>query len=381
MSFTPRTSVNRFSTLDTPSTIPSTPHSVEAFSQAQTLDIPSPPANIPSRIIDATSESPPPSLANTQRNPTPDAPYSNQTFSDLSQNMLAPIPQNSSSSTDAVLQALLNSPQQLQKLLGVLNLQQGFPSGPSFEVPQHPSSTTAASTGDPSMFSHSPFSPMPSSVDLVEPLDDSPNYLSLLRNDDNTSFGPILDNSSKLHKSYRDASDIHADVDALQSSIDALIENLGLNPAGLNGTATSDATNPPDDDAILNRNQSSSSGGAFYDNNQHHVPEGSNSSIPDFDVEAFMRELDHQQGTSDIGTTDLSALDENSNANTLSDRLSAYVDEVNSQSDASSPGVTRISLDENPADVNSRKKHSKRKSDIAEISPDAETSTRPKRKR
>lgn len=363
---------NSFATVETPSDTSARIYSVTP--QAEILDIPTPrPEDSP--MAESASSPPYPGNPPTVDTAGPFVPVDPLT----SQSMLSPLAQNSSNNQDAVLQAILNSPQQLQKLMGVLNLQQGFPSGPALDMSHIQPSNMMSSMG--SSLSQGPlFSPTPPPSNFSEPSHDSSSYLPLLRNEDNANFGPLLDNTTRFQTAYKDASDINADVDSLQSSIDALIENLGLNPSNLDNPRLGNDISHPDEDPILNRETSSNT--VFQDPHDPHLTQGG-SAIPDFDVDAFLRELNKQNST-EVDNFDSSLLNGSSSAGTTSDQLSAYVDEVASQSDPASPATARVSLDEAPPPVEIKtqgKKNQKRKSDVAEIPPEKESTVKPKRKR
>ncbi|KAI0362529.1 hypothetical protein OH77DRAFT_62015 [Trametes cingulata] len=61
----------------------------------------------------------------------------------------------------------------------------------------------------------------------------APSGQSLLAHAEDPSMQLLMDESARLHKSYRDAHEIDADMDMLQTSIDSLIQNLGIDPHSL----------------------------------------------------------------------------------------------------------------------------------------------------
>ena len=67
--------------------------------------------------------------------------------------------------------------------------------------------------------------------------------------DSKDTVGPstthLADDQAHLARSYHDASEIDADVDVLQANINALIENMGLDPAVLTHTSTASTHSPP----------------------------------------------------------------------------------------------------------------------------------------
>jgi hypothetical protein len=67
--------------------------------------------------------------------------------------------------------------------------------------------------------------------------------------DSKDTVGPsttqLADDQARLARSYHDAGDIDADVDVLQANLNALIENMGLDPAALTNTSTASTHSPP----------------------------------------------------------------------------------------------------------------------------------------
>jgi heat shock transcription factor len=67
--------------------------------------------------------------------------------------------------------------------------------------------------------------------------------------DSKDTIGPsmtrLADDEADLQRSYHDASDIEADVDVLQTNINELIENMGLDPAALANTSPASTHLPP----------------------------------------------------------------------------------------------------------------------------------------
>jgi len=139
----------------------------------------------------------------------------------------------------AAFQQLMQSPGQVQRLLQLL-------SSGSTNVPTPISTpiTGAAQSGS--------WTP-PASLDLPQLA-----QLALYENSiggasnhvltfDNEDIGPsttqLADDEARLARSYYDAGEIDADVDALQANINVLIENMGLDSAAL-ATTSADSTHP-----------------------------------------------------------------------------------------------------------------------------------------
>lgn len=342
-----------------------------------------------------------------------------------------------------LLQAIINSPGQLQRLMNLLNLQQQ--QNVPFPPPLDLNSTNPVN--DTSAYYNISQSPSPAMNQIAPPggldtaLGPDAQTLSLLQSDDSVvapfDFEPLLSNEAQLQKTYKDAADISAEVDAMQANLDSLIQNLGLDPAQiatmreagsqLDGdtmfTSADDNSTPiatPDSTSTTTTAPTSepiapsllSDNGMKMDNAQY------TSGIPDFDFNAFLNEYSRQQqeqeqaqqqglgdqGIPDAGLNDFSDyLMTDQTQPSTSPHLSAYVDEVASQSDASSPPVRRSSFEETKPIIsglesannsattisrgtgNSIKKTRKRKSDfdiVVDTSNErGRSSTKPKRKR
>ncbi|KAH9930768.1 uncharacterized protein B0H18DRAFT_1116879 [Fomitopsis serialis] len=131
------------------------------------------------------------------------------------------------------IQQVLNNPQQMQRLMQALATQQGYSMAPppdSTFIPQQPPSAQLA-----------PYTPAPFDYSRYRtelPVQVPPSTLPLLSqsipaHDEAPSLEPLLDNASRLQKSYRDAVEIEADMDQLQSSLHSLIHDLGMDPQAL----------------------------------------------------------------------------------------------------------------------------------------------------
>ncbi|TFY74187.1 hypothetical protein EWM64_g9825, partial [Hericium alpestre] len=140
--------------------------------------------------------------------------------------------QTSPSSQDAVLQAafqqLMHSPSQMQRFIQALSNSPGFPSQslvPPQYAPPPPNqqAVTHIAPYDPRMEYEAAFpSEVAASASALLP-----------KPDEGPALEPLLDDHAQLQKSYKDSAEIDADVDALQASINTLIENMGLDPGTL----------------------------------------------------------------------------------------------------------------------------------------------------
>lgn len=142
----------------------------------------------------------------------------------------------------AAFQQLMQSPGQVQRLMQLLSS-----SSTNGSTPISTPITSAAQAGS--------WMP-PASLDLPQhaqlALYDNSiggGSNSVLTFDSKDTIGPsmtqLADDEAHLQRSYRDASDIEADVDVLQTNINALIENMGLDPAALANTSPASTHLPP----------------------------------------------------------------------------------------------------------------------------------------
>jgi hypothetical protein len=142
----------------------------------------------------------------------------------------------------AAFQQLMQSPGQVQRLMQLLSS-----SSTNGSTPISTPITSAAQAGS--------WMP-PASLDLPQhaqlALYDNSiggGSNSVLTFDSKDTIGPsmtqLADDEAHLQRSYHDASDIEADVDVLQTNINALIENMGLDPAALANTSPASTHLPP----------------------------------------------------------------------------------------------------------------------------------------
>ena len=239
--------------MTTPSGLESIPPS-EAFSPASDVhsDKSSPPLR-PSHVLSRSN-----SAASTARLTNGSTPLTNGTTPSSVQTppvSTSPSPGNTDVMWQAALQQMMNSPGQFQRLMQAFANQQPVASLPTqadangnanlnLNLPN--SAIAAYDPAPPADYSRwfTPSAPSTSSATLSQ---------SLLAHapspppapgpgDENSPLQLLLDESSRLQKSYRDAAEIDADMDMLQSSINSFIQNLGIDPTSL--------AQPPRDGAV-----------------------------------------------------------------------------------------------------------------------------------
>ncbi len=166
----------------------------------------------------------------------------------------------------------------------------------------------------------------------------------LIAKDDGPSLEPLVENANRLQKTYHDADEINADVDALQYSLNSLIHNLGLDPTAI----------PPQ------------SGQTDVPMNTDIPSISTNGTLPDpsadFDFDAFFNELSSKNG-GEPGFTDVTGrydpttqINGTSLGDASTDQLTAFLDDVSSDT------ASLHDPHEQPPKV-----PSKRKSDVADL--------------
>ncbi|EPS96842.1 hypothetical protein FOMPIDRAFT_1129606 [Fomitopsis schrenkii] len=255
----------------------------------------------------------------------------------------------------------------MQRLMQALAAQPNFPIAPPLDSGYMPPQPTAQ------LMPYAPYDYNRFRPELPVATQVPPSTLPLLgqsipAHDDGPSFDPLLDNAERLQKTYRDAGDIEADMDVLQSSLNSLIHDLGMDPQSLsqnheremqarqgggpylNGVS---GMHPPADGVQHGPTNAPMLNG--YDN--HH-------SDPSSDL--FLESLLNGMGTggdSNIDYTDITdrydpttRIDGTTVGDASTDQLTAFLDEV---SDTASP---------NPITDSSTITPQKRKSDVAGLS-------------
>ncbi|KAI0345230.1 hypothetical protein BDW22DRAFT_1354137 [Trametopsis cervina] len=257
------------------------------------------------------------------------------------------------------LQTIMNSPSQMQRLMQALAAQQNQPA-PPMPIPPNPADVASTSSLDPRLVTHqlAAYDPsfdisrfrndIPSSAVSVPSTSVAPSLLGpLIAKDDGPSLEPLVENANRLQKTYHDSSEIDADVDALQISLNSLIHNLGLEPSGVASTSA-----PPGDLSSMNVDSPDLSNGVM-----------SVDPSADFDFDAFLNELSSRGGdnsfTDVTGRFDPSTpLDGTTIGDASTEQLAAFLDDVSSDS-----ASLQEPLDQ-PSSI-----PSKRKSDVADFPP------------
>ena len=166
----------------------------------------------------------------TPRNAPPEPTVSPSTLSTFGQNTSA---SNLPDSTwQTAIQQVLNNPQQMQRLMQALATQPNFPITPSPDPPYIPPQPTAQLTPY-APYDYNRFRPELPVATQVPPSTLPLLSQSIPAHDDGSSFDPLLENTSRLQKTYRDAVEIEADMDVLQSSLNSLIHDLGMDSHSL----------------------------------------------------------------------------------------------------------------------------------------------------
>jgi len=165
-----------------------------------------------------------------------------------------------------------------------------------------------------------------------------------------------MENANRLQKTYHDATEIDADVDALQHSLNSLINGLGLDPGSLN---TNTHTPNPGATPLGHGEEGLAPHPA---DGLHHDP------TADFDFDAFLNELSTRNGV-DTGFPDVTTqydpttpLDGTTVGDASTEQLTAFLDDVSAADAGSLNGALDFKPPLSLVGV-------KRKSDVAELPP------------
>jgi hypothetical protein len=282
-----------------------------------------------------------------------------------------------SQSPDPMLQAafaqMLQSPGQMQRLLSALASQS---MNPMPEPPPPPGTQQSsqqlqqydAPIDYSGMYNPDQLNPQyDPTLSIPLPIMSSP----LHRSGELASYDSLAEDNNRLQKTYRDAAEIEEDVDALHTSINSLIESLGLDPNVMEVPSHSQNTQMQEQSAVNPHDTVMSSNGLGGDTQ-------GDLSGQDFDFDQFLTDLSRHGDENADYTQFAEKLDStvrNDGSTPINDpspeQLTAFLDEVQSTSDGTvSPvaGFTRASPELNP------KRGSKRKSEVAGI-PAEEHST------
>jgi hypothetical protein len=276
-------------------------------------------------------------------------PYANQ------QLMTTSRPQSPDAVMNNAFAQMLQSPTQMQRLLAALasqsinpmqdqpSSQPGMQSSQQLQPYDPPIDYSRAYNPDQA---NSAFAPASSPLPIVSPQPDGV-----------ISFDHIAENEDRLQRTYTDVAEIEEDVDALHTSINSLIESLGLDPDVLASSHAQDAQ--PHQQASVNPHDTLMSSG--LDETQ------GDQSGQDFDFDAFLTDLTREGDGNTDYTHFADKLDPSARSEPINDpspeQLTAFLDEVASPDGPVSP----ISFRHDSPDVQP-KRGGKRKSDVAGIS-------------
>ncbi len=228
-SYQPLVIEDQHATIETPEGSISSPSISDTMSHSEGFtpvsevlpdSIKSPPIMSSQILSRASSTTPTPRLTNGLTTPTP--------VQTPSPPATAPSLNNVDAMWQAAIQHMMTTPGQFQRIMQAFANQQSMNS-----VPTPPDNTlthannTAVAAYDPNGTDYARWfnPPTPSTPSTVSP--------PVLAPDENAPLQLLMDESHRLQKSYQDATEIDADMDMLQSSINSLIQNLGIDPTSL----------------------------------------------------------------------------------------------------------------------------------------------------
>ncbi|OBZ65652.1 Heat shock factor protein [Grifola frondosa] len=214
-----------------------------------------------------------------------------------------------------------------------------------------PEASSQIASYDPAQYPYLPSPPSASHSSL-------PLLSSTAHADNSPMLQPLLENVDQLQKTYRDASEIDADMDVLQHNINSLIQNLGIDPSTIMTTVedhpnfSQDTTNPiglHPDSSLLS------------DIDMHHADTTSDYHL----LDSLLNEITEQQENANFDYTDVTdrfdpSAQIDGHGTRLGDasteQLTAFLDDASS--DTTSPKTNPLEL--HPA-------RQKRKSDLVDL--------------
>ncbi|KAM5532325.1 hypothetical protein V8D89_014004 [Ganoderma adspersum] len=380
-------SSDRHATIETPdgsasSIVVESVATPEAFAPAMDISTDkskSPPTIHPSQVLSRTSSgSTTPLLTNGSTNSAPTQP--------------PPPPSTQDAVWQAAIQHIMSSPSQLQRLMQAFASQQPIPSLHPDNVAPH-TGASAVQAYDPSQQDFSrwlnvPSSPIPSASSPA-----APPILAPLHTDDHSQLQLLLDDQQRLQKSYRDASEIDADMDMLQSSINSLIQNLGIDPTSITVPPHEEPVSPtsptspshPGADGHANGFPVSLPPDSFTNSlgGMHGLGDGPDSSQPDYLLDSLLSQIGDGHGVGMgpggilgggpmlDGYPDITdhydhntRIDGRNIDDASTEQLTAFLDEA-----ASADATPAVAAARSPRLSPGASLHQKRKSDAADLSP------------
>lgn len=195
----------------------------------------------------------------------------------------------------------------------------------------------------------------------------------LRRPDELAAYDRIAEDDDRLQKTYTDAAEIEEDVNALHSSINSLIESLGLDPNAMEPSHGQDA-HLHEQAAVNPHDTLMSSSGIAGETDGDALAQ-------DFDFDQFLTDLTrHDEENTDYTqfTDKLDQSTRNDGSASLNDpspeQLTAFLDEV--QSGGSDGTISPVTSFRQESPEFQPKRGSKRKSDIAGISTEEHSTSR-----
>lgn len=257
---------------------------------------------------------------------------------------------------NAALQSLFANPIALQRFMQALHSQQ-FSPGAGLPNAEHDASvdprlaTHQLTPYDPNAYDFSrlhtdlpPSTIAASAADRAHASEMAPGLLgSLIPKEDAPALEPLVESANRLQKTYHDASEIDADVDALQYSLNSLISGMGIDPNQVSAT--------PHEERAATPTQ---------------LPDGGGTDASDFDFESFLNDIatrhPTENGYVDVtrGFDPMARLDGTAVGDAATDQLGAFLDDT---SDTAS--MHNDTLEYPPVPLAG----TKRKSDVAELPP------------
>ncbi|KAL4244834.1 HSF family protein [Abortiporus biennis] len=272
-------------TINSPSVAPS-----EAFSPTPT-DISSTPyvSNVqpvrPTEVISRSSTVEPTKPSSSTSQSTTDAPTPAESINGNGNHLTSSAAPNSSTSLvsnfpqgttpemwSIALQQMLGQPNQLQRLMQAFAAQQNHPqtspADPTISMPPSSSSISPSmfpppqaptpahqqvAPYDPNIYDISRFrTNLPSNIQsnptaaaaAIQPLMNT-GLLHSTADEETPALEHLAENADRLHKTYRDAEEINAEVDLLHQSLNSLIHTLGIDPGAITATTADGSSVPP----------------------------------------------------------------------------------------------------------------------------------------
>jgi hypothetical protein len=162
-------------------------------------------------------------------------PGSDRTSSALTTTSPPPHSPDPNSILQSTFTEVLNTPGQLQRLLAALGSAQSQPTYPISD-PQPPPQPDPNSQ----LMAVGPHSPYDFGHGFTSDVEHAPLLSSTADDTSMAHIDPLADNADRIHGNYQDTAEIEKDVNALHTSINSLIESLGLDPNILSSGPTHD---------------------------------------------------------------------------------------------------------------------------------------------